>query len=167
MTTMKIKSVCWALALLTALVAGAQARAQDDDWREPKAGTEHGDRLMLNRLIRQVKRIDRETDELMDQAIAEARNNDGKADRETKARLLSLRDERDRLFSRMLILSMRHGWEIPALDEPTVSPPARQETEDSIFGAIDVLVQRRFAEDAQRLVLTLTLPVVSLESMQE
>lgn len=164
---MKIKSMCWALALLAALVAGAEARAQSDDWREPKAGTEQGDRLMLNRLIRQVKRIDRETEELMDQAIAEARDNDGKADRETKARLLSLRDERDRVFSRMLILSMRHGWEIPAFDEPAVEPSPRKESEDSIFGAIDVLVQRRFAEDARRLVQTLTLPVVSLESMQE
>ena len=101
----------------------------------------------------------------MDRAMSEARDNDGKANPETKARLLSVRDERDRLMARMLILSMRHGWEIPDLDKPTVSKSSRQESEDSVFGAVDVLVNRRFTMEARRIVETLPLPVVSLESM--
>ena len=164
---MKIKIVSPAVVLLATLLAGAEApAAQDSGWGTPQAGTEKADRILLNRLVRQVRRIDRDNEELMDQAIAEARDSDdGKADPSTKARLLSLRDERDRLFSRMLILSMRHGWAIPPFDRPAVTRSNRQEAQDSVFGSIDVLVQRRFAEDAKRLARTLRLPVVSLESM--
>ncbi len=128
--------------------------------------TEKADRALLNRLIRQVRRIDRDTDEQMDKAMAEARNNGGSADPATKAQLLSLRDQRDRLFSRMLILSMRHGWEIPDLDKPTVTRSSRQEAEHSVFGAIDTLVYRRFAAEAKRMAATLPLPVISLKSME-
>jgi hypothetical protein len=128
--------------------------------------TEKADKALLNRLIRQVRRIDRDTEELMNKAMSEARDNGGSADPSTKARLLSLRDERDRLFSRMLILSMRHGWEIPDLDKPTVSKSSRQEAEQSVFGAIDTLVNRRFAAEARRMAATLPLPVVSLKSME-
>ncbi len=114
-----------AAAIMCTLFIGPPARAQNTT---PPAVTsaEQADRALLYRLIRQVRRIDRDSEELMLQAMAEARNNGGSAEPETKARILSLRDERDRLFSRLLILSMRHGWEIPDFDKPTVSRSSRQ-----------------------------------------
>lgn len=151
-----------AIAIAAVLLAAAPALAQQD----APAGTEQADRVTMNRLTRQVRRLDRQTAELMDKAMAEARDSGGTASNETKARLLSLRDERDRLFSRMLILSMRHGWEIPDLDEPTATTSSRQEAEQSIFGSIDVLVRRRFAAEAVTIVHSVRLPVVSLESME-
>jgi hypothetical protein len=102
----------------------------------------------------------------MDKAMNEARNNDGSAEAVTKAQLLSLRDERDRLFSRMFILSIRHGWAIPDIDKPTASRASRTEAQDSVFGAIDTLVNRRFAAEAKRIAATLSMPVVSLKSME-
>ena len=153
-----------AAAIMCTLFIGPPARAQDTT---PPAVTsaEQADRALLYRLIRQVRRIDRDSEELMIQAMAEARNNGGSAEPDTKARILSLRDQRDRLFSRLLILSMRHGWEIPDFDKPTVSRSSRKEAEHSVFSAVDSMVNRRFAADAKRIAATLSLPVVSLASM--
>ncbi len=158
-------SLFLAIAIACPLLLCPLAAAQSTSNPTMQA-TEKVDRALLNRLIRQVRRIDRDTDEQMDKAMAEARNNGGSADRATKAQLLSLRDQRDRLFSRMLILSMRHGWEIPDLDKPTVTRSSRQEAEHSVFGAIDTLVYRRFAAEAKRMAATLPLPVISLKSME-
>ncbi len=166
---MKRISHSFAVTMACSLFAAAPALAQNAASPSAVPGaavksTDQADRAQLYRLVRQVRRIDRDSEQLMDQAMAEARTNGGSADPVTKARMLSLRDQRDRLFSRLLILSMRHGWEIPDFDKPTVSRSRRQESEQSVFGAIDVLVNRRFAADAMRLAATLPLPVVSLES---
>jgi hypothetical protein len=120
------------------------------------------DRALFNQLVRQMRRINRETDSAMDAAVAEARTQDGKANLETKARLLSLRDQRDRIYSRLLVLSMRHGWAIPDLDPDEKADASRREAEDSVFGSVDELVKRRFAAEAQAIAIATQLPVVSL-----
>ncbi len=163
---MKRLSISLVLAVACPLLLCPLAAAQYDAANPAARSTEKADKALLNRLIRQVRRIDRDTEELMDKAMNEARNNGGSADSMTKAQLLSLRDERDRLFSRMLILSMRHGWAIPDIDKPTVSKSSRNEAEHSVFGAIDTLVNRRFAAEAKRIAATLPMPVVSLRSME-
>ncbi len=153
-----------AAAMMCLLSVGSPARAQDTPPPPPGiTSAEQADRALLYRLIRQVRRIDRDAEELMIQAMAEARSNGGSAEPETKARILSLRDERDRLFSRLLILSMRHGWDIPDFDKPTVSRSSRHEAQQSVFGAVDAMVNQRFVGDAKRIAATLPLPVVSLE----
>ena len=151
------------LIILGAAVFDARALAQEAA-PPPPPSSEQADRALLYRLTRQVRRIDRETETLMKQAMAEARRTEGRANPETKARLLSLRDQRDRLFSRMLILSMRYGWEIPDFDKPTARDSSRRRAQDSVFGSIDRLVRRRFAADAKRIAGRLRLPVVSLGS---
>ncbi len=156
-------------AIVLAGAMGAAAFGQDVGPPAPAtpADAEQADKARLYRLTRQVRRVDRDTEKLMDQAMAEAKDNGGTASPATKAKLLSLRDERDRALARLLILSMRYGWEIPAFDEPSVTASSRQEAEKTVFGAIDVLVQRRFAGDARRIAGVARLPVVSLESMSE
>ena len=161
-----MKRLSLSLVLACPLLLCPLAAAQDNAAPPTAKITEKADKALLNRLIRQVRRIDRNTDELMDKAMNEARNGGGSAEPVTKAHLLSLRDERDRLFSRMLILSMRYGWAIPDINTPTVSRSSRQEAEHSVFGAIDTLVNRRFAAEAKRIVATLPMPVISLKSME-
>ena len=165
---MSKRGIYLGVALLPLLTLVGPATAQDITLPPPTNsldGMEQADRALLYRLVRQVRRVDRDTEETMDRAMAEAAQNNGLANPQTKARLLSLRDERDRLFARMLILSMRHGWKIPDLDRPTVAGSSREEAEQSVFGAVDKLVQRRFAMDARRVARMVHLPVVSLESM--
>ena len=157
------------VAAAAGLLAAAPARGQDAlppaTPLPTKESIEKSDKALMNRLTRQVRRIDRETEKLMKRAMEEARGNGGQANPETKAELLSLRDERDRLFSRMLVLSMRHGWAIPDLDRSTAPTHERKQYEDAIFGSVDVLVQKRFTAEAQRIVAAVHLPVVSLPSM--
>ena len=85
---MKRISISLVLALAAPLMLCPLAAA---DNQSPTAvqSTEKADKALLNRLIRQVRRIDRDTEELMDRAMAEARNNGGSADPATKAQLLS------------------------------------------------------------------------------
>ena len=166
-------SLPFVVTITCSLFAAAPVLAQGTASPSPGTGPvaavktgEQADRAQLYRLVRQVRRIDRDSEQLMDQAMAEARGNGGSADPVTKVRMLSLRDQRDRLFSRLLILSMRHGWAIPDINTPTVSKSSRQEATDSVFGAIDTLVNRRFAAEARRIVATLPMPVISLKSME-
>ncbi len=163
---MKRLSLSLVLVAACPLLLCPLAAAQDHAGNPAAQSTEKADKALLNRLIRQVRRIDRDTEELMDKAMSEARDGGGSAEPVTKAQLLSLRDERDRLFSRMLILSMRHGWAIPDIDKPTVIKSSREEAEHSVFGSIDTLVNRRFAAEAKRIAATLPMPVVSLRSME-
>ena len=68
-------------ALMCTLFIGSPARAQDTTSPAPPAATaaKQADRALLYRLIRKVRRIDRDSEELMLQAMAEARNNGGSA----------------------------------------------------------------------------------------
>ncbi len=163
---MKRLTLSLVLAVVCPLLLCPLAAAQTNAATAAAQSTQKADKALLNRLIRQVRRIDRDTEELMDKAMNEARNNGGSAETMTKAHLLSLRDERDRLFSRMFILSIRHGWAIPDIDKPTAIRSSRRAAEHSVFGAIDTLVNRRFAAEAKRIAATLSMPVVSLKSME-
>jgi len=161
------------LTLAVAMLGGAPALAasqaaeppadQPADPTQPNA--EQSDRALLYRLIRQVRRIDRDTQKLTEQAMNEARAANGEINAETKAQLLSLRDDRDRAFARMHVLSIRYGWEIPEFDKPTVEVSSRQEAETSVFGAVDSMIKARFTAEAMRIAGMVQLPVVSLESM--
>ena len=55
--------------------------------------------------------------------------------------------------------------EIPDFDKPTVSRSSRAEAHQSVFGAVDSMVNQRFAADARRIAASLSLPVVSLPSI--
>ena len=125
----------------------------------------HPDRVLFDQLARDVKTIDLQSHKLMDQALTEARGDNGHVDFETKARLLSMRDQRDRLHARLLILSARHDWVVPAFKTRTTKITNTQETMDGVFGSIDVLVQRRLTLEAKHIVEMVPLPVVSMEAM--
>jgi len=143
------------LCIVCIIGLATTAYGQDD-------GADRADRSLFTRLTRQVQRIDRQSDELMDQAMEEARRGDGEAGLETKARLLSLRDERDRTISRMLVLSMRHGWALPDFSATTAKKTGSREAEEAVFGSVDVLVRRRFASEARLIADAMRFPVVSL-----
>jgi hypothetical protein len=160
---------CMPLVILLASLAAAPAAVAQD--LPPAAGPDpvvitpdsvQQDRALFNQLVRQMQRVNRDSESFMEQAMAEAREQDGQASLETKARLLSLRDQRDRILSRLLILSMRHGWEIPDLEPAAAKASSRREAEDSVFGSVDTLVKRRFAAEAQAIAVAARLPVVSI-----
>jgi hypothetical protein len=123
----------------------------------------NADRALFDRLIRDIKSLDRQSTELMDEAVAQARGENGHVNFVTKARLLSLRDQRDRLHSRLLILSARHGWAVPLFRTRPARFVSAHESVDGVFGSIDILVERRLTVEALQIADMVRLPVVSLE----
>jgi hypothetical protein len=104
------------------------------------------------------------------QAVNEARQSEDDAARpDTKAKVLSARDRHDLILEQLMLMSARYGWAIP-------DPPAEDDAHDGAaggdedanasaedakldeFGAVDVLLQRHFAQDAARIAATVALP---------
>ena len=125
--------------------------------------TEHSDQITYNRLLTQVKQLDQQYARELDKAMSIARRRGGEADLETKARLLSLRDHRDRLMSRLTMLSLRHGWELPYSGPEAVAnavaaaPAAHRE----VFQGADHIINARFEAEAARIAQTVELPMIA------
>ena len=164
---MKLKhSVVIALAAGLLVSAAHGMRPVDKQCASPtttEPAHTHPDRQLFDRLARDMKQIDMQSSELMDKAVSAARRDSGHVTLETKARLLSMRDQRDRLHARLLILSARHDWAVPELKTRTVKITNAKEINDRVFSSIDVLVRRRLTLEAAHIVERVTLPVVSME----
>ena len=162
---MKIQCTNIVAVLICIFVLGAAAhgmRPADADL--PAQDKEaHADRVLFDRLVRDIKSLDGQSTKLMDVAVAQARAENGYVNFVTKARLLSLRDQRDRRHSRLLILSARHDWVVPTLRTRPARFASAQESVKSVFGSVDVLVQRELAIEALQIADMVRLPVVSLE----
>ena len=152
----RFSTVVGLASLLTLCVAGHGMRYVEPEPPDP-------DRVLFDRLADDVGRLEMQARQLSRSALRQARGEYGHVDMETKARLLSLRDRRDSLHARMLILSSRHGWVVPQLKRLPVKVTSVQESVDSVFGSIDVLVRRQLTDEALQIVERVHLPVVSMD----
>ena len=125
------------------------------------------DLVTYNRLLNEIKKIDRDYAKSVNRAMREARANNGKADLETLAALLSLRDRRDRVMARVTMIGLRHGWELPesntSPDPKTIKIPSQR---DTVFGSADQIVKSRFADEAVRIARSVDLPTFSLTALR-
>ena len=129
---------------------------------------ERADRATFNRLTQQIQRVDAEYAEAMRRAMDEARESSGSASTSTQADLLSLRDERDRLMNRLLLISVRHGWDIPDFNTPATPEAEPVVTErDRIFAPAQDAIRSRFKEEARDIASHLSLPIISLQLTEE
>lgn len=152
------RSACTGLTLAALLLLAAPARAQDE-------GSKQADLVTYNQLMHQVRQLDRDYSRVMSKAMEVARSNNGKADQVTMAELLSLRDKRDRIMSRLTVLSLRYGWELPSSapgssSEATSSALPRAIQQQPVFRPAEQLIQARFADEAGRIARRIRLPIV-------
>lgn len=149
-TTLKALSV---IAVLAAMAAPALAGDND----------ERADKVVFDRLVREMQQTHQKYAAVYQRAVTEARNNGGKATLETKAEILSLRDEIDRKMTRLLLIALRHGWEVPRfdLDNPG-SPEPQPSRKERIFSPVDDLIRTAFASEARQMAAKVRLPVVSI-----
>ena len=98
------------ILLMIASQAFGWGRALADIY--PSARDIAADKVRYQNLCRDIKVIDADHAKAMKQAVSETEK-DGSASLETKSRLLSLRDRRDRLVDRVTLIALRHGWKIP------------------------------------------------------
>jgi thiamine pyrophosphate-dependent acetolactate synthase large subunit-like protein len=141
-----------ACTLLAALLAGA---GPDEDSRTQQ------DHVTYNQLTARVRQIDQEYARAVRKAMQTARKGDGKADLNSMAQVLSLRDQRDRAMARLTILATRHGWELPESSESLEAPAdAMVESSQPVFQGAQQIIQSRFESEAGRISRRINLPVV-------
>ena len=131
----------------------------------PAAGNEEwADRSVYNRLLNEIRRTDAEYAQALGQAMGEAREGKGEASLQAQAKIIELRDKRDRLMNRCILLSVRHGWEMPKIGEPDPNPVAVSSAKDKVFEPATYIIKGRFAKEARQIAAALTLPVVSVDN---
>ena len=127
------------------------------------AGGGHADLITYNRLLTQVKQLDGQYARELEKAMKIARHRGGEPDLETKARLLSIRDQRDRLMSRLTMLALRHGWEVPQSGPEAVAKAvaAAPQPHEEIFRGADHIIHGRFQTEAARIARSVELPMIA------
>ncbi len=128
------------------------------------------DRTTYRRLIRQIRKDTATLARVRSKAIEEAKGNDGSALPTTKAEVLSVRDRIDRKNTHLILLALRHGWEIPIFEEPTSSSDTTSvdttgvagELKAEIFGSVDQMVRKALAAEAKEIAEKIALPVISI-----
>lgn len=147
------------IIMVTVALTSARAVAQGSG--------ERADRGRFNRLIQQIQRVDANYANAMQIGMTEARQSDGSASDTTQAKLLALRDERDRKMNRLVLLSVRHGWDIPDIDSPSVQQHVTVVTEkDKIFAPAQDAIKSRFKQEAIAIAAKLTLPIISVRTQE-
>ncbi len=125
------------------------------------------DRATYSQLIRKLRKDHQALTNAWAKATQEARTNDGQATGATKARVLSLRDSLDRKTTRLLLISLRHGWDMPDFsaeqkNDGTIRQISTGKRE--IFAPVDAMVRSALAKEAVELASKVKLPVISLAS---
>lgn len=144
-------------AILVALFAASAAHAQNQH-------DERSDRTVYNRLVQQFRQVDAEYAQAESQALHEARGNKGEPSLESQARLISLRDRRDRITDRIAVIALRWGWEVPTPQQAAQDNPARPRlsARDEVFEPARYIIQARFEDESRRIAREVVLPVISL-----
>ena len=137
----------------------------------PQSGTtqvrRQADLVTYNRLLTQVKHIDRDYTQTLNRAMRQARANGGQSDLSTLADLLSLRDNRDRVMARLTILGLRHGWDLPDSQSAFSTAAIQVRTaSQQVFEPAEQIIKARFAEEAEQIAAVIKLPVITDSRLQ-
>ena len=137
----------------------------------PQSGTtqarRQADLVTYNRLLTQVKHIDRDYTQTLNRAMRQARANDGQSDLKTLADLLALRDNRDRVMARLTILGLRHVWDLPDSQSAFSTAAIQVRTAgQQVFEPAEQIIKARFAEEAEQIAAAIKLPVITDSRLQ-
>ena len=155
MMAKRIRPVVFALGMF-----GSIAFAEAD----VKAKEATSDRMRYQQLTRELKTVDEAYHSAMKQAVLETQKQ-GQATLETKSRLLSLANRRDRLINRITLLALRHGWSIPGRHTPKANRKGSHDETLRIFEPADRMIRTKFKQDARRIAAHIALPPVSLQTV--
>ncbi len=137
----------------------------------PQSGTtqarRQADLVTYNRLLTQVKHIDRDYTQTLNRAMRQARANGGQSDLSTLANLLALRDNRDRVMARLTILGLRHSWDLPDSQSAFSTEAVQVRTaSQQVFEPAEQIIKARFAEEAEQIAAAIKLPVITDSRLQ-
>ena len=130
------------------------------------AGPDDQDRAIYRRLSSEVRQIDRDYAQVLAKATNDARANGGEASRELQANMLALQERRDRTMSRLLLLSLRHNWELPDFETPADAAGAKAaDPVSQLLEPARRVIRGRFVIEAKRIASGLVLPVIPASSI--
>jgi len=112
---------------------------------------------------REILRIDSNISKQTAKALNEARTGGGQADPETVAQLLSMRDQRDRVFNRMLVLSTRYGFEMPNMSPESRAEENTRRPPTNPFEPLQAQLRSQIRAEAILLATSVRMPVISLD----
>jgi len=131
-------------------------------WGQESDGGRAADRVVFNRLVREVNEAEAALARGMEQAMKEARANKGQASLETTGKLVDLQQKLDRLNNRLILISLRHGWDIPKVQKPAGragSVQGSQPADRIEFSSGTRMIRNRFAEEAKAIGAAVRCPV--------
>ena len=91
---------------------------------------------------------------------------EGKASLETKSRLMSVANKRDRLVNRIMLLALRHGWAMPGTERLQEESDEIPDERQRIFEPADRMIKERFARDTRRIAAKIALPLISIQTVK-
>ena len=150
------------MTLLAVLFSSGLAFAADErDERVEKAR----DKAAYDQLVGQVRQVEGEYKQLLSLGMKEARESNGSASLATQSKIIAAREKRDRLLNRLLVVSLRWGWDMPDFNatDSTGGAVATVRTQaDQVFEPAASVIKANFAKEAVRIAETVKLPVISL-----
>ncbi len=139
------------------LLAVSPAGAEDSD-----PGSKQ-DRKVYNQLIQEIRTAHVNLARAYKKAVAEARDGNGQATTQTRARIVSFRDEIDRKNVRLMLVADRHGWEVPEFRledfEDQADQPETPSLTDQFFPP-DPRITQVLATEAKQLAAQVKLPII-------
>ena len=100
-------------SVIVALAVGLAGVAMGDQPGGNAQDTKSADRVVYDRLTREIRRANQDLSKLYDKALEQARADQGQVPNDLQARILSLKEQIDRKTVRLTLLATRHGWEVP------------------------------------------------------
>jgi len=148
------------LLLLALFFTSSVATAQS-------AKGERADRATFNTLIAQLRHLHHDYAKVLSIGMDEARDS-GEASASSQANLLAIQAKIDRRNSRLILISVRHGWDIPDFKKSTVSTTvsdgSKTET-DRIFAPAQHAFKSRFRQEAVEIASLIRLPIISIKTL--
>lgn len=127
----------------------------------------NADKARYRQLMRQIREIDSEYAGKLGEAVDESKHS-GDASLESKGELIELRDRRDRCMTRLMLISLRHGWEMPDVNhQNNTSGRIVQSEKERLFQAADNMILDAYSRQAQQIGRGIALPIISSRSAEE
>jgi hypothetical protein len=143
-------------ALASAMLLSLPAAAGADD-----QGRERRDARRFRELQTDLREAGDREAQLLEQAVEQARENEGRSEPSTLAALTNVMEKQDRLRHHLRELALRNGWDMPAEgDAATDTAPAG--ALGRMVGRASAAVQEELAEEAREIAARLELPLLPL-----
>jgi len=128
---------------------------------------EKADKAVYQKLVREIRSLHAEQQEVCTKILAEARANDGEVSPALKAQVLKSRNVIEQKMARLMLIATRHGWDVPDFNTESKDQSQPRKESDNIFASVDRMISRAFVKEAALIASTVRLPVILRQDKTE